>query len=43
MDFYQDSRKFLQKLIDQHQIIDEKIKVISARTLTPEEAIGDPE
>lgn len=43
MDFYQDSRKFLREFIDQHQIIDEEIKVISARTLTPEEAIGDPE
>ena len=43
MDFYQNSKKILQKLIEQHQIIDEKIKVISARTLTPEEAIGNPE
>ena len=43
MDFYQDSRKFLLELADEKQIVDEKIKVISARTLTPEEAIGDPE
>ena len=43
MDFYQDSREFLHELTDQHRIINEEIKVISARTLTPEEAIGNPE
>jgi len=43
MDFYRDSRKFLREFVDQQQIIDERVTVISARTLTPEEAIGNPE
>ncbi len=43
MDFYHDSRLFLEDIIKKHQIIDESIKVISARTLSPEEAIGQPE
>ncbi len=43
MDFYQNSKIFLRELVDQHQIIDESVKVIAARTLTPEEAIGNPE
>ncbi len=43
MDFYQHSKIFLRELVNQHQIIDESVKVISTRTLTPEEAIGNPE
>ncbi len=43
MDFYRNSKRFLREFVDQRQIIDEKVRVIAARTLTPEEAIGDPE
>ncbi len=43
MDFYQNSQRFLREFVDQRQIRDERVEVVAARTLTPEEAIGNPE
>lgn len=43
MDFHRNSRQFLRELAEQQRIADEQVTVVSARTLTPEEAIGNPE
>ncbi|NLN60374.1 MAG: hypothetical protein GX147_06670 [Deltaproteobacteria bacterium] len=43
MPFYQDLKDRFAKLIDEKAISDETISVLSARTLTVKEAIGEPE
>jgi hypothetical protein len=43
VDFYHKPRSFLEDIVSRYQIIDESIEVLSARSLSPEEAIGHPE
>jgi len=43
MDFYQSLKEKLERIIIDRSIADERINVLSARTLTAKEAIGEPE
>lgn len=43
MDFFEGIREQFTHLVKEKQLADEKVHIVSARTLSPQEAIGEPE
>ncbi len=43
MDFYEDTKERFFNLIKEKDLMSSKVEVVSARTLTPQEVIGEPE